>query len=100
MATSVTSKFIFGKKAVAAAGTAEQLDATNYGLKSLTIIAAAANSGNIFYGGSDVDSSTQAGLAAGESITLTGAGVFNLSDIYIDAGTNADAVDFVGVRGN
>jgi hypothetical protein len=98
MATSLTNKFIFGKKDVASAGTAVKLESSNYRVKTVTIIAHSDNAGVIHYGGSDVDSSTNAGLAAGESITITGAGVFDLDDIYIDAGTSNDGVDFVIVR--
>lgn len=103
MATSVAGKFVFGQKDVAAAGTAVQLDAGGYKLSALTIIAHADNAGQIFYGGSDVDSSTQKGLDAGESITIAlpertprGPG-FDIGSIYVDAGTNDDGVDFIGV---
>lgn len=99
MATSVTRQFVFGTKVVAAAGTQVQLDATTTRmLRSLTIIAHSSNVGRIFYGGSDVDSSTQKGLQGGESFTLTGVGPFEIGDIWIDAATNADGVDFIGVR--
>ena len=99
MATSVTDTHIFGTKDVAAAGTAVVLDATEQRLLALMIIAHSDNAGRIFYGGSDVDSSTQKGLAAGESITISAGGKpFVLSSIFIDAANNDDGVDFVGVQ--
>lgn len=98
MANSVTDHFIFGTKDVAAAGTAVQLSATEYRLKTLTIIAHADNAGAIYYGGSDVDNATNAGLAAGESITITHPKPFTLGSIYIDSANNDDGVDFVAVR--
>jgi len=97
MATSVTTRHIFGTKDVASAGTAVVLDATERRLNSLMVIAHDDNVGRVFYGGSDVDSATQKGLAPGESIVISGA-PFPLSDIYIDAANANDGVDFVGAR--
>ena len=99
MATSVTDVHIFGTKDVATAGEAVALDATEYPLQALMIIAHSDNVGRVFYGGSDVASTTQKGLAAGESITISAAGKpFLLTSISIDAANNNDGVDFVGVR--
>ena len=103
MTTSVTDRFIFGQKDIAAAGTAELLEAAEYQLQSLMIIAKAANTGKVFYGGVDVNGSTQAGLAAGESITLGPEPAlydkpFLLSSIFIDVGVNGEGVDFIGAR--
>lgn len=98
MATSVTVSHVFGTKDVAATGTAVQLDATDRKLQSLLIVAHSDNAGRVFYGGSDVDSSTQKGLLPGESIVITGNRPFLLSTIYIDAATNDDGVDFIGAR--
>lgn len=100
MATSEFGPFIVGQQAVGSAGTAEQLDTDNATvlLRALTIIAYSTNTGRIFYGGSDVDSSTQKGLQAGESMTFEAPAPFELGSLYIDAGTNSDGVDFIGVR--
>ena len=98
MATSVTGVFLFGTKDVAAAGTAVVLDATDYRIRSLLIIAHSDNAGRIFYGGSDVASTTQKGLAAGESIQIIGDKEFALSTIYIDAANANDGIDFVGAK--
>ena len=98
MATSVTPEFVFGQKDVTAAGTAEKLDATEYRIKSLLIIAKAANTGQVFYGDSDVDSSTQVGLDAGDSVMIEGDKPFALGTIYVDVGVSGEGVDFVAVR--
>ena len=104
MATSVTSTHIFGTKDVASAGTRVQLDSNDYKLVSLLMIAHSDNGGRIYYGGSDVASSTQFGLEAGESVTIpapvrgNGIAPFNLSEIYIDTSNSGDGVDFVGAR--
>ena len=100
MASSAFGPFIVGQQAVGAAGTAEQLDTANAAvvLRALTIIAYSSNTGRIFYGGSDVDSSTQKGLQAGESMTFEGPVPFELGSLWIDAATNNDGVDFIGVR--
>ena len=100
MATSITDVHIFGTKDVAVAGEAVQLDPVDHPLLALMSIAHSDNVGRLFYGGRDVSSTTQKGLAAGESITIEAGGkAFLLSSISID-GTAADGVDFVGVRDN
>lgn len=98
MATSVTSDFVFGTKDVAVAGTALVLDATEYRIRSVMLIAHDNNAGRIFYGASDVTSATQRGLAGSESITLSSSSPFALSTIYIDADIANDGVDFIAVR--
>ena len=97
MANSIGSKgvFISGSKTVAAAGTAEALASSGlYG--SVVIVAKSANTGQVFVGGSDVASTTNAGLDAGDALSITPrpGHVIDLSDIYIDVGTSADGVDF------
>lgn len=102
MATSVTTNFVFGQKDVATAGTEVQLDATSRRLRALTIIAHSDNVGRIFYGGSDVASTTQKGLAPGESLTLSvepagpADAFMDLQEIWIDSANNNDGVDFIG----
>lgn len=100
MATSQFGAFIVGQQAVNTAGTREQLDVTNASvlLRAITIIAYSTNVGRIFYGGSDVASATQKGLQAGESMTFEAPTPFELGSLYIDAATNNDGVDFIGVR--
>jgi hypothetical protein len=99
MATSETSSHVYGQKSVSSAGTAVVLDSTDRKLQSILIVAHDDNAGRVFYGASDVDSSTQKGLAPGESITITmGRYPILLSEFYIDAATSSDGVDFVGGR--
>lgn len=99
MATSVTQAFVFGQVSVAAAGTAQPLSATELLVHSVIIRAHSDNSGQIFYGGSDVDSGTQMGLDANQEVKLENPeGPFDLASIYVDAGSNDDGVDFVAAR--
>jgi len=101
LATSFTSRFIFGTKDVASAGTAVQVDGTGHRIKSILLIAHSDNVGRIFYGGADVSSSTQKGLAATESITVDAGdrdSSFKITEIFIDAATDNDGVDFIAVR--
>ncbi len=98
MATSLTREFVFGDEDVAAAGTAVPLEAADTRVRSVMLIAKDDNTGRIFYGGTDVDSSTQRGLAAGESIVIAGTRPFEIGTIFIDSSVNGEGVDFVGVR--
>jgi hypothetical protein len=85
-------------KAVAAAGTPEQLTATRTQCQSLVIQArkntTTANAGNVYIGFTSAASSQKLVLQPGESVSITaGTGkAIDLSGIYIDAATNADAV--------
>ena len=99
MAISVTNDFVFGQK-TATAGTAAKLDAAEYALKSLAMAAHSTNSGKVFYGGSDVASTTQKGLGPGSKISIgtTDGRTFLLSSIYIDVAVTGDGVDFIGER--
>ena len=96
MANSKGSKgvFVSGSQTVPSNGTAVALGTGIYG--SVTIIAKTGNTGKVFVGGSDVASSTNEGLAAGAAIEISPSRghVIDLSDIYIDVGTNDDGVDF------
>tara|TARA_R110002020_G_scaffold43266_6_gene126029 strand:+ start:375 stop:680 length:306 start_codon:yes stop_codon:yes gene_type:complete len=99
MANSIAGSLISGYQAIASAGTAEALAADNgRRYTSITIVAEADNTGNIFVGGSDVqnDGSTNKGLPAGSSLTLTSSHGWLLSEIFLDAGTTGDGADFYG----
>ena len=99
MATSITNQFIFGQK-TATAGTAVELDTTEFGVKSVMLIAHSTNTGRVFYGGSDVASTTQKGLLAGESIVIATRDnePFLLKSIFIDTAVTGEGVDFVAER--
>jgi len=64
------------------------------------IIAKAANTGAVFIGGSDVDSSTNAGLGAtagtNDSLIIERPDrtPVDMSDVWLDVATNGEGVDF------
>ncbi len=101
MADSLTTHHLFGTKDVSSAGTAVAVHSTSRIVTSLIIVAHSDNAGRIFYGASDVASTTQKGLAPGESMALpapsrgTSLGMFDISTIFIDAANTNDGVDFV-----
>jgi hypothetical protein len=88
---------LFGTQAVAAAGTAEALVAsTKSWYTSVTIVAYSTNTGRVFYGGSDVDSSTQVGLNPGDSVTFSSKphGI-DIGNVYLDVAVNGEGADFI-----
>mgnify|MGYP003679890953 CR=1 FL=1 len=100
MATSFGSSgaLIVGQKAVTTAGTALQLDSTSPKrlVTSVAITAKVGNTGNVFIGGSDVASSTNAGYEPGTAIRMSNKPRgLDLSDIYIDVAVNGEGVDFI-----
>lgn len=85
-------------KNVTTATTAVPLSATSLLAFDVLIVAKAANTGNIYVGGSDVDN-TDTPLAAGDPLSLTPPvsrdateNMYDLSKIYIDADTNGEGV--------
>ena len=97
MAISVFGPAASGEKTVAAAGSAEALDtSTPFKIyRAITITAKVLNTGQIFVGGSDVSSSVNDGLDAGETVEFaTYAHEFRLADIFIDVATNGEGVDW------
>lgn len=82
-------------KTVASAGTAEALKSSEFRVESAVIMAEGDNTGNIYIGGSGIDS-TGHYLAAGEIFTLPptkdGKEDHDLNKIYIDADTNGEGV--------
>ncbi len=98
MAASETPTLISGDKTVTAAGTAEAL-ASAQRVRSVTIVAKDDNTGRIYVGGSDVSSSTNRGLQAGDVLTHTSAsGWQDLADIFIDAAVSGEGVDYYAVK--
>ena len=98
MATSETSTFMAAEKAVSSAGTAEAIAAVSQRVKSLTVIAKAGNTGQVYVGGADVDSSTNDGLAPGDSLLIPALSWLDLSYIYIDVDTDGEGVDYYAVK--
>ncbi len=97
MASSESPQVISSEAIVTTAGTAVALSGSRR-VKSVTIRAKAANTGQIYVGGSNVDSTVNDGLDASESVTFETVGWMELSDIYIDADTNGEGVDFYAVK--
>ena len=80
-----------GQKTISSAGTAETL-ATSTAIVSVTIKALAANTGNVYVGGSNVDDTNGFVLAKGDTVSLD---VDNLADVYLDVDTNGEGVSFI-----
>ena len=97
MATSEVQTALFGQKTVTSAGTAEAV-LTGSRATELLLIALSTNTGRVYYGGSDVDSSTQEGLVAGASIRITSHRVFDVGDIFIDVSVSGEGVDFIAQK--
>ena len=97
MAASESPVIISSEKTVATAGTAVALSASQR-VKALTIIAKASNTGQVYIGGSDVSSATNDGLDAGETISFEAVNWMDIADIFVDADTNGEGVDFYAVK--
>ncbi len=97
MANSETPVLISGEKTVTAAGAAEAVGASER-VKSIVIIAKAGNTGQVYVGGSDIASTTNDGLDAGETLSIEAAGWLDLADVYLDVDTNGEGVDFYAVK--
>ncbi len=99
MATSDTPWTISFERTVATAGTAVRLHATaGTFVWSFVIKAKAANVGQVYFGGSDVDSSTNDGLDAGESLPFSFPEPVDLNEFYLDVDTNGEGVELYAVK--
>ena len=91
--------FISGSITVDANGTAQAVGSGIW--YKIYIFAKKGNSGQVYIGGPDVASTTNSGIDAGESLYLEarpqGTGV-DLSQVYIDAGTNDDGIDYYATK--
>ena len=97
MADSEGPVFLAGEKTVSAAGTAEAI-ASAKRVRSIVIIAKSGNVGQVYLGGSDVATTTNDGLDAGETLSIEAVGWMDLADIYVDVDTNGEGVDFYAVK--
>lgn len=97
MAASSSPTLISSEKTVTAAGTAEAL-AGSQRVRSLTVIAKIANTGQVYVGGSDVASTTNDGLDAGEGLEIQADNWLDLADLYIDVDANGEGVDYYAVK--
>ena len=98
MAASNSPTLLTSQKTVAAAGTAEAMSSTSQRVRSVTIVAKSSNTGQVYIGGSDVASTTNAGLAPGDALEIPSESWLDLSDVYIDVDTNGEGIDFYGVK--
>lgn len=103
MANSIFSRgaALAGSQTVTTAGTAVALVASGDTIwHSVTIVAKGNNGGQVYVGGSDVDSNTNRGLDANDVLNMQPhlAHYIDLSDIYIDVDTNGEGVDFWAVK--
>jgi len=96
MAVSNSPTLVSSEKTVTTSGTAVALGTGK--VKSVTVVAKVGNTGNIYVGGSDVATTTNDGLAPGDSLEIPADNWLDLADIYIDADTNGEGVDFYGVK--
>ena len=97
MAASESPTLVSSEKTVSTAGTAVALSSTQR-VKSVTVIAKTANTGQVYVGGSDIASTTNDGLAPGDALEIGAENWLDLSDIYVDVDTNGEGVDFYGVK--
>ena len=98
MAASNSPTLLTSEKTVAAAGTAEALVASSQRARSVTIIPKTSNTGQVYVGGSDVASTTNDGLDAGESVDFEAVNWLDMADVYIDVDTDGEGVDFYAVK--
>ncbi len=66
--------------------------------KAVTIIAKTGNTGQVYIGGSDVATTTNDGLDAGETLSIEAVGWLDLADVFLDVDTNGEGVDFYAVK--
>jgi hypothetical protein len=85
------------QKSVTTAGTAVALEGSQKLARSLLVIPYDSNTGNIYIGASDVDSSTTKGLTSGRAITFNNPRGIDLAKVFIDADTAGEGVDFYAV---
>ena len=98
MANSETPALISGEKTVTATGTAEALVSASQRAKAVTIIAKTTNIGQVYVGGSDVATTTNDGLDAGESLSVESDNWLDLADLYLDVDTNGEGGEFYAVK--
>ncbi len=98
MANSEGPVLLSGQRLVSTAGSAESLVSSSRRVKRVQIVALSTNTGQVYVGGSDVATTTNGGLGASGSIALEAEGWMDLKDIYVDADTDGEGVDFYAVK--
>ena len=92
MAESRAPTLRVGEKTVTAAGTAVAIGSDT--VRTITIVAKDGNTGQVYIGGSTVASTTNDGLAPGDSFSHRPGAPFDLADLYVDADVNGEGVDY------
>jgi hypothetical protein len=88
-------QFDAGTTDVPTAGTRVQLSNTAHRVKAIEVRGRPSNTGNTFFGTSDVSSTNGRTLQPGESVAVSfGEGTVKFADFYVDAATNGDDVDW------
>lgn len=93
--STLPSTVVSGNDNVTTAGTRVQLNAgTPLAVKrGVVILAKGGNTGIIYVGGSNVDSSNGIGLTAGESFSID---IDDIAEVYIDSSVNGEGVKWTG----
>ena len=97
MADSESPHILSGEATVTTAGTAVALSASKR-VKSITIRAKAANTGQIYVGGRSVDNTVNDGLDATESVTFETVEWMDMADLFVDADVSGEGVDYYAVK--
>lgn len=98
MASSETATLMSSEKTVSVAGTPEPLSSVSQRVKSVTLIAKAGNTGQVYVGGSNVASATNDGLAPGDTLRVPAVNWLDLSAVYLDVDTAGEGVDLYAVK--
>ena len=98
MAASETPTLVSGDKTVAAAGTPEAVGASQR-VRSITVVAKDNNTGRVYVGGSDVASTVNRGLQAGDVLThMSASGWLDLADVFLDVDVSGEGIDYYAVK--
>jgi hypothetical protein len=88
-------RFDSGTTDVGTAGTEVQISNTSDRVKAIDVRGRPSNTGNVFFGVSDVTATNGWTLQPGESISITfGEGSAKFADFWVDAATSGDDVDW------
>ena len=98
MAASETPTLISSEKTVSVAGTAEALASSSQRVKSLTLTAKAGNTGQVYVGGTEVASTTNDGLAPGDTLMIPAVNWLDLNTVYIDVDVAGEGVELYSVK--
>ncbi len=90
----VPARKILNEQVTTNAGTAVQISSTSTPIKAISIKALSTNTGIVYVGDADVDSSNGRELEAGESIDID---IDNLTKVWIDVSVNGEGVSFAAI---